>query len=203
MLCLNILHHHDCFGHIARESVFLYCTGGVRCERVSSYLQALVNSEQWPKTLDKPKNIYQLQGGIQKYLEIYGSIDNPVSSGSETAGYSLKQELVGPCLFVGKNFVFDQRRYDPVAGSECPTIGKCLLCGGLHDDYDNGYAPADNKEARCCNCRILILVCNTCRKHVRVWGEEDNAKPCIFCGTDGLICAGQRNKMDNVVVIES
>ena len=171
----------------------------------------MADSEQWPETIDKPKNIYQLQGGIQKYLETYGSMENspqaeenPVSSADRMIRGNRNQDEVGPCLYIGKNFVFDQRRYDPMVGSECHTIGKCLLCGNLHDDYDNGNAPADNKEARCCCCRILILVCNTCRQNGRVWGEEDiTNKPSIFCGKGGTDCTGQGNKLDNVIVIES
>ncbi|KAL7547488.1 hypothetical protein ACHAWF_010783, partial [Thalassiosira exigua] len=52
-----------------------------------------------------------------------------------------------PCLYRGKNFVFDPRRTDPVAGSGVATlgsdhrasvVGKCVLCAAPHDDYGNG-----------------------------------------------------------------
>ncbi len=117
---------------------------------------------------------------------------------------SPKLNDVKPCLYEGKNFVFDKRRYDPLVGSRSSIVGKCISCGKLHDDYDNGYAPADKKESRCCNCRILILVCDSCRDKVRVWGEENTTnKPSIFCGKGGMDCVGKRSKLDNIILIES
>ena len=55
--------HHTCTNY----------QGGVRCERAGSYLRALSesNSGAW-QGKEQPKGIYQLQGGIQKYLESYG-----------------------------------------------------------------------------------------------------------------------------------
>lgn len=58
--------------------VFRYCTGGVRCERASAYLRV-----KGPGF----RNVYQLSGGIQRYLEAFPD-----------GG-----------LFEGKNFVFDPR----------------------------------------------------------------------------------------------
>jgi predicted sulfurtransferase len=154
--------------------VFMYCTGGVRCERASLFLQAMLEEET-----DQPPHIYQLHGGIQKYLE--NSITDTESSDEGT-------------LFRGKNFVFDPRRTDPVATKT--IVGQCLVCQKPHDDYDNGHAPAAGREARCWNCRILILVCNECRPTVSCWiqtdksdGNEDNGKggsssdlPRMYCG---------------------
>jgi predicted sulfurtransferase len=133
--------------------VFMYCTGGVRCERASLFLQALLEEET-----DQPPHIYQLHGGIQKYLET--SITDQDSSSDEST------------LFRGKNFVFDQRRTDPVATKT--IVGQCLVCQKPHDDYDNGHAPAAGREARCWNCRILILVCNECRPTVSCWSQDDS-----------------------------
>ena len=42
-----------------REQIFMYCTGGVRCERVSMLVRELYPDKQ----------IYQLRGGIQKYIQ--------------------------------------------------------------------------------------------------------------------------------------
>lgn len=149
--------------HLAGKSVYMFCTGGVRCERASVYLQALSRSEEW-NGLDAPKAIYQLEGGIQRYLETFGS------TGTE-------QE---ECLYRGKNFVFDQRRTDPCTGNG--IVGNCLICCKLWDDYDNGNAPVDNTEGRCCKCRILLLVCNDCRSVVRSCGEQENGKTDLYCG---------------------
>lgn len=147
--------------------IFMYCTGGVRCERASAFLKTLLEEEG----KDAQPEIYQLQGGIQRYI-----MQAPFGSSK---------------YFRGKNFVFDPRRTDPVC-QEDVVVGKCLLCDAPHDDYDNGHAPAQGREARCCTCRSLILVCNNCRQGVRCWGEEDNDgsttitddndKPKVYCG---------------------
>jgi predicted sulfurtransferase len=187
---------------LAGKNVYMYCTGGVRCERASVYLQALSESEEWPKDVEKPKAVYQLQGGIQKYLETYGKREehdgSDDSQDAEKNTPTCTAQKESPCLFAGKNFVFDQRRYDPVVGrSDVEGVGKCVICNCYHDDYDNGHAPCENKEARCCRCRVLVLVCNDCRAKVRVEGEEvdDNAnettkKPDLFCGDAQCINEG-------------
>jgi predicted sulfurtransferase len=45
---------------IKGKNIFMYCTGGVRCERASAYIRE--KGEGF-------KNVYQLQGGVQRYLE--------------------------------------------------------------------------------------------------------------------------------------
>jgi hypothetical protein len=65
------------------------------------------------------------------------------------------------------------------------VVGKCLVCEVAHDDYDNGFAPSTNHEARCYECRILVLVCNRCRPSVVCWGDEiseADERPKLFCG---------------------
>ena len=118
-------------------------------------------------------------GQIQ-YLEEYGEF-NPGSFRSES-----------PCLFKGKNFVFDPRRFDPVVGKS--NLGCCLICSKPHDDYDNGHAPNENKEARCCRCRVLILICNHCREKAREVKQE------LFCGPGGNDCIDEGNKGQYQVV---
>ena len=41
----------------------MYCTGGIRCERASSLARRELG--------DKVKEIYQLEGGIEKYLQTF------------------------------------------------------------------------------------------------------------------------------------
>ena len=163
---------------LAGKTVYMYCTGGVRCERASVFLQAL----DWGE--DRPKAVYQLDGGIQRYLEQYGSssIDTPNDA----------------CLFRGKNFVFDPRRTDPVVGKE--VVGRCLLCGVSHDDYDNGKAPCQENEARCCKCRVLVLVCGTCRGNVIAWGQDEECeKVKLYCGIDSCIDEGNSVEASTVI----
>ena len=126
-----------------------------------------------------------------------------------------EEEVVGAthddenaCLFAGKNFVFDQRRYDPVVGRNDVRVGQCVICACHWTDYDNGHAPCENKEARCCRCRVLVLVCNDCRTKVRIWGEElddgvvveggdegQRKKPDLFC--DASRCINEGNEVNH------
>jgi hypothetical protein len=70
-----------------------------------------------------------------------------------------------------------------------------LVCGAAHDDYDNGHCPNDNREARCNNCRMLVLICNDCRPKWRCHGEdqegssEDGRQP-IYCNIDRCVHEG-------------
>ena len=60
------------------KQVLMYCTGGIRCERASALFRSLGHDQ-----------VYQLKGGIHKYLEDYG--DRP------------------DCQWVGQNYTFDKR----------------------------------------------------------------------------------------------
>jgi rhodanese-related sulfurtransferase len=79
-----------------RQKIFMYCTGGVRCERVSMLVREL-----YPD-----KEVYQLQGGIQTYLHQFSDkvkqdgVVNNDGEGLQTQRY-----------FVGKNFVSAELSY--------------------------------------------------------------------------------------------
>jgi predicted sulfurtransferase len=207
---------------LAGKKVFMYCTGGVRCERAGSYLRALSesNAGAW-KDKPAPKGIYQLKGGIQKYLEAFGEVEKIDGSNDGTPPERYLEESPKPtaCLYRGKNFVFDPRRTDPVVGSgiakppsdtgsgdsndsninhRISLVGKCIICSAPHDDYDNGHAPSEGREARCCRCRVLVLVCNDCRCGVKSWGEAEEGKDELFCGEAGRVCVDEGNIPENV-----
>ncbi|KAH7277418.1 hypothetical protein KP509_39G049900 [Ceratopteris richardii] len=87
---------------LRNKSILMYCTGGVRCEMASAYIKKKGSGFQ---------NVFQLSGGIQRYLETFPD-----------GGF-----------FKGKNFVFDHRVAVP---SVCPDIlGACTKCGVPFDDY--------------------------------------------------------------------
>ncbi|GAB2246389.1 hypothetical protein Droror1_Dr00001882 [Drosera rotundifolia] len=118
-------HLNDNIVHCGCTGVLIlkYCTGGIRCEMASSYIRSKG---------DGFEKVFQLYGGIQRYLEQFPD-----------GGF-----------FKGKNFVFDHRI--AVGSSNGSTIGKCLLCGTLFDDYSS--------RCRCAFCRMLVLICNSCQK---------------------------------------
>ncbi|XP_018535138.1 thiosulfate sulfurtransferase/rhodanese-like domain-containing protein 2 [Lates calcarifer] len=81
------------------KKVLMYCTGGIRCERGSAYL----------RSKDVCKEVYQLKGGIHKYLERFPE------------GF-----------YRGKLFVFDERY---TISSNSDVISDCRYCGCPWDQY--------------------------------------------------------------------
>ncbi|XP_078116173.1 thiosulfate sulfurtransferase/rhodanese-like domain-containing protein 2 [Sander vitreus] len=81
------------------KKVLMYCTGGIRCERGSAYL----------RSKDVCKEVYQLKGGIHKYLERFPE------------GF-----------YRGKLFVFDERY---AISSNNDIISDCRYCGCPWDQY--------------------------------------------------------------------
>ena len=84
------------------KKIVTYCTGGIRCEKATVLLKEIGY-----------ENVYQLEGGIVKYLEKYPD------------GY-----------FKGKNFVFDNRmvtNVDTPSGKK--ILSKCEHCRQSCDRY--------------------------------------------------------------------
>nr|KAF6332284.1 thiosulfate sulfurtransferase like domain containing 2 [Pipistrellus kuhlii] len=81
------------------KRVLMYCTGGIRCERGSAYLKAK----------GVCKEVFQLKGGIHKYLEEFPD------------GF-----------YKGKLFVFDDR-YALSYNSD--IVSECAYCGAPWDQY--------------------------------------------------------------------
>jgi UPF0176 protein len=104
------------------KNIVMYCTGGIRCEKASA----------WYKHRGF-KNVYQLEGGIIKYA------------------HEIKEGSL-PNLFVGKNFVFDERLEEAIS---LDVIANCHTCGYSFDEHSN-----------CVNlaCNILFIQCNSCKE---------------------------------------
>jgi len=187
---------------VHKKQIFMYCTGGVRCEQASKFVQALVAKEKVEHHQEDDVQVYQLHGGIQRYLEQFHNAprctiqegerlenhDDPESGEQANVTGKTNTANVGSCLYRGLNFVFDPRRTDPMVHCDSTAtscVGKCCLCRAPHDDYDDGHSPVENQEARCWKCRILLLVCHSCRQKVQCWGEDHkDGLPKLFCGID-------------------
>tara|TARA_B100001564_G_scaffold230815_1_gene194916 strand:+ start:122330 stop:123385 length:1056 start_codon:yes stop_codon:yes gene_type:complete len=104
------------------KNLLMYCTGGIRCEKASAYYKHRGF-----------KNVFQLEGGIISYVR------QVKSEGLENK-------------FVGKNFVFDDRRAEKISKD---VIAKCHQCG----------APADT-HVNCANdaCHLLFIQCDACKE---------------------------------------
>ena len=100
----------------------MYCTGGIRCEKASAYYKH-----------KGFKNVFQLEGGIINYVRQI-----------EAEGLENK--------FIGKNFVFDQRRSERISND---VIAQCHQCGKPADTHTN-----------CANeaCHLLFIQCNDCKE---------------------------------------
>ena len=89
------------------KKVHLYCTGGIRCEKASSYL------------IKKGfKEVYQLEGGIIQYAHDMKEND-------------LKSE------FIGKNFVFDDRMGERVTNDIIGKCHQCKKPSDDHKNCKN------------------------------------------------------------------
>ena len=89
------------------EQILLYCTGGIRCEKASSYLMN-----------HGFKNVNQLSGGIIQYVH-------------EINKKGLKSK------FIGKNFVFDDRLGERVTEDVIAKCHICGASCDTHTDCKN------------------------------------------------------------------
>lgn len=105
------------------KNLVMYCTGGIRCEKASAYFKH-----------KGFKNVYQLEGGIIEYTRR-----------ASEAGIENR--------FIGKNFVFDERRAERITDD---VISVCHQCGTSCDDHTN-----------CANasCHLLFIQCPECAAH--------------------------------------
>ena len=112
----------DFAAHKEDKNLLMYCTGGIRCEKASAYFKH-----------KGFKNVYQLEGGLIEYARQVKSL-----------GVENK--------FVGKNFVFDERRGERISEE---VIAQCHQCGAPCDTHVN-YA----NEA----CHLLFIQCSACQE---------------------------------------
>jgi UPF0176 protein len=114
----------DLKDHKEDKKLVMYCTGGIRCEKASAYFKH-----------KGFKNVYQLEGGIIEYTRQVNDkgLDNK---------------------FIGKNFVFDERRAEKITDD---VIARCHQCGNPEDIHTN-----------CANdaCHLLFIQCDTCKEEM-------------------------------------
>ncbi len=105
-----------------KKQVLLYCTGGIRCEKTSAYLKH-----------HGFEDVSQLHGGIIDYAR------------------QLKEDDSLNNNYIGKNFVFDERRGERISDD---VISRCHQCGSQFDTHVN---------CANVNCNLLFLQCDSCK----------------------------------------
>ena len=103
------------------KKIVMYCTGGIRCEKASA----------WFKHRGF-ENVHQLEGGIIKY-----------ANDCREKGIENK--------FIGKNFVFDERRGERISDD---IVAVCHQCGSPADTHTNCLNEA---------CHLLFIQCDDCK----------------------------------------
>ncbi|RIA08268.1 UPF0176 protein [Flavobacteriaceae bacterium MAR_2010_72] len=111
----------DLKAHKEDKNLVMYCTGGIRCEKASAYYKH-----------KGFKKVFQLEGGIINYVRQV-----------EEKGLENK--------FIGKNFVFDERRSERISDD---IVAHCHQCGKPADLHTN-----------CANeaCHLLFIQCDECK----------------------------------------
>lgn len=124
------------YDNLKNKKVVTYCTGGIRCEVLSS----LMKNRGF-------KEVYQIDGGIVKYGEVYGDDG----------------------LWEGSLRVFDDRM--TVDFSEhTKTIGECTHCSGKTSNFENcAFANCNDLVLICETCKEnedLLYHTEICRERV-------------------------------------
>ena len=115
----------DMLKHDKDKNIIMYCTGGIRCEKASAYMLQQGFS-----------NVFHLEGGIIHYAQTAKNEDIPVK-------------------FIGKNFVFDERRGERITDE---IIAKCHQCGQPADSHTN----CENQA-----CHLLFIQCDACKEKMK------------------------------------
>ncbi|XP_002129218.2 thiosulfate sulfurtransferase/rhodanese-like domain-containing protein 2 [Ciona intestinalis] len=121
------------------REILTYCTGGIRCERASAYVKQATNCS----------NVFQLKGGIHKYLEQYPDSE----------------------LYKGKLFVFDNRYGISIGDSDRPAVSNCFFCPAPCDKYELcSTAGCCQLVLICEHCREsgITTCCDTCAQNAKL-----------------------------------
>lgn len=154
-----------------KKMILSYCTGGIRCEKASRFLEENLPVGQQEKT-----KVFTLQGGIVAYMSW---ADQEIKDGRMTAADS---------LFRGRNYVFDGRGSIGLEGGHDCIVGRCIACKSPTDAIQKCKSASCNLElVVCTNCMHSgITCCQDCRELDIVLGE------CMFGARSMCQCERDR-----------
>ena len=124
------------------KNIIMYCTGGIRCEKASSWM--LHNGF---------KNVYHLEGGIIHYA------NNVKAKGLENK-------------FLGKNFVFDNRLGEQIGEETISVCHQCGAKSDTHVNCANSGCHLLFIQCAECNAKYEGCCSNKCREEIHLPPEE-------------------------------
>jgi UPF0176 protein len=124
------------------DNIMLYCTGGIRCEKASSYLRK-----------NKFKNVFQLNGGIINYAK------------------QIKEQNL-ESKFKGKNFVFDDRLGERITSDVLSNCHQCDEKCDDHINCENDACHLLFIQCKDCAKKFDRCCSNECKKNKSMPIEE-------------------------------
>ncbi|EEH60343.1 uncharacterized protein MICPUCDRAFT_50491 [Micromonas pusilla CCMP1545] len=146
---------------VAGKEVYMYCTGGIRCEKAAEYLAGLApGPDGAPRA---PRAVKKLRGGIVAYQR-----DVADGEGRERSA------------FKGCNFVFDKRGAVRVTDDVVPSAW-CDGCGVESDALG---------KCRGSGCHAILVACASCAAAgvyccAACRAQDDDAAAAVAAATDG------------------
>lgn len=128
----------DKYQDLKNKKIITYCTGGIRCEVISAMMKKRGFND-----------VYQIDGGIVKYGEVYGDDG----------------------LWEGSLRVFDNRMTVDFS-DHAKVIGECTHCKGPTNNFENcAWANCNDLVLICLNCKQnkdLLFHTETCRQNALI-----------------------------------
>jgi predicted sulfurtransferase len=171
---------------LAGKNVLMYCTGGVRCERASAFLKQQLG--------DSVQGVFQLQGGIEKYLQTYPEGGywegkNFVFDKREAIGVGYEEGVGG---VVTKNYIKELKasaKADAAASAPAPVAEAASSSSSskkkrklsVTDDVSSAATPATPAATQ-------IKILGKCCACGETWDRYIGKKKCIMCGVPVLLC---------------
>ena len=124
------------------DNILLYCTGGIRCEKASSYL-----------IKHKFKNVFQLKGGIIQYA------------------HQIKEQKI-ESKFKGKNFVFDDRLGERITKDILSNCHQCDKSCDKHTNCENDACHLLFIQCKNCNQQYNGCCSKECKEIIKLPIEE-------------------------------
>lgn len=119
------------------KQIMTYCTGGIRCEKATRWVQEKIGVQQGQR-------VCTLQGGIAVYLSW---MDEEIKHGRKQAEES---------LFRGRNYVFDARGSIGLdTSTPLEPVSRCHVCATPSDDLSKCGSKG---------CHLILVVCTSCNK---------------------------------------